>query len=363
MHQRSISATWVRGLVDALACSGLDVDSLCREIGLDIQALASTNTGCPTEKLSLFWELAEARSGNPAIGLSSHHTVRPASFEVVGYAMMSSANLSAGLERLVRFMRIICDASTLTLSQQGEGCRVTLEIFGGGRPVPRQRFESALLILLTFCRWMTARELQPLVVELTQHTPANVQSYSDVFRCPLLFSAATNCIVFSRADLALPLPTSNSMMADLLDRFAGQRVDQMESTQVSAQVRELIMRKLPDGEPGRDDIAGMLCVSERTLQRQLQKEGASFHQLLDHTRRELAHRYLGQHHISFAEAAYLLGFSEQSNFTRACKRWFQLSPGRYRAHIASELVGSHLRTEEAPRPGLFVAHEPLRGYP
>ena len=71
-------------------------------------------------------------------------------------------------------------------------------------------------------------------------------------------------------------------------------------------------------------------MSERTFQRRLVEEGTSFHQLLDSTRRELAERYLRQRHVSLTETAYLLGFSDQGNFTRACKRWFALTPGQYR---------------------------------
>ena len=102
---------------------------------------------------------------------------------------------------------------------------------------------------------------------------------------------------------------------------------------MSYRAREVIIRRLPDGEPRRDEVAGELCMSERTLQRRLEEEATSFVQLLDDTRRELAEQYLGRLHLSLAQAAYLLGFSDQSSFFRACRRWFDLSPGQYRSQL------------------------------
>ena len=72
-------------------------------------------------------------------------------------------------------------------------------------------------------------------------------------------------------------------------------------------------------------------MSERTLMRRLQDEGSSYNQLLDATRRELAQRYLRQKNLSLGQITYLLGFADQSNFFRACKRWFDASPSQYRA--------------------------------
>ena len=335
MSEHTTSAAWFRGVAEALSAAGLDARALCAEAGIELGALANASAGYSTEKMSLLWQLAATHSGNPAIALVTPHIARPANFEVVGYAMMSSPNLYAALERLVRYLRIVSDAATGTLSRRGEECRLDLEIFGGKRPVPRQRFEFDLLTLLTFCRWIVGRELCPLAVELAHPAPADLQPYSHAFQCPLRFNAPTNSLLFACVDLHLPLPTSNPQLAELHDRFAGERIEQLDNARTSYRARELIIRRLPDGEPKREHIAKALCMTERTLQRRFQEEGRSFHQVLDDTRRELAERYLGQHHLSLAEAAYLLGFADQGSFTRACKRWFELTPGQYRASVGA----------------------------
>src|SRR5215472_2480421 len=81
------------------------------------------------------------------------------------YAMMSSPNLLGILERAVRYVDILSHAATLTIADDREGHRLILELFGGKYPVPRQRFEYDLMTILTFCRWVTNRDLRPLAFE------------------------------------------------------------------------------------------------------------------------------------------------------------------------------------------------------
>jgi hypothetical protein len=53
-----------------------------------------------TEKSGLR-ELAAERSGNPTIGLARHLVARPASVDVVGYTIMSCADLRGAIARLI----------------------------------------------------------------------------------------------------------------------------------------------------------------------------------------------------------------------------------------------------------------------
>ncbi len=335
MIRHTISAAWVSGIANMLASQGLNVRDLFSEAGIDIAALANLDERFSTEKVSLLWELAALRSGNPAIAVAAPRAVQLASFEVLGYAMISCPNLLAGAERLVRYLRLVTAAAEATLHNSSGEYRINFEIFGGRHAVPRQRYEYDLLAFLAFCRWISGYDVRPLVVEFAQPAPANPQIYADAFDCPLRFNAPSYCLRFSDADLVRPLPTSNHSLAELHDRILSERLDQLDHAQTAYRVRELIMRKLPEGEPKREEIAGALFMSERTLQRRLQIEGTSFHDLLDEVRRELAQQYLRQSRFSLAQAAYLLGFAEQSNFSRACKRWFELSPGQYRIRASS----------------------------
>jgi AraC-like DNA-binding protein len=330
--QHGCAAFWVRGVAEALKAEGLDVAALFEEAGLDMAALSDPDSRFPTERVSLLWQLAVARSGDPAIGLANSNIAKPASFDVVAYTMMSSPHLLGILERVSRYVAILSDAASLAVTEDDEGHRMTLELFGG-QPVPRQRFEFDLMTFLAFCRWVTNRDLRPLALELRFPPPADLRPYENAFRCPLRFNSSANALLFARADVLSPLPTAHPLLAKVHDRIAGEHLQRLDLAQVSSRARAAIIRRLPDGEPRRAEIASTLEMSERTLQRRLEAEGTSFQRLLDDTRCELARQYLGQTDVSLADATYLLGFRDQSSFFRACKRWFGTSPRHYRIRL------------------------------
>jgi len=338
-NHTSCAAFGVKAIAETLEAAGLDTHALFEEAGLELAGLNDADARFPTDGISLLWQLAVTHSGNPAIGLANSSVVKPGSFDVVAYAMMSSANLLGTLERAVRYVDILSDAATLTIANDCEGHRLILELFGGKHPVPRQRFEFDLMTLLSFFRWVTNRDLRPLAFELRFPPPADPQPYQDAFKCPLRFNAPVNALLFARTDATLPLPTAHPELAEMHERVASEHLQRLDPAQTCHRVRAVIIRHLPDGEPRRPKIATILGMSERTLQRRLTAEGTSFQRLLEDARRELARHYLGQREVSLADTAYLLGFSDQSSFFRAARRWFGSSPRDYRIRLITDGSG------------------------
>ena len=103
---------------------------------------------------------------------------------------------------------------------------------------------------------------------------------------------------------------------------------------IMAQAHGLIAQRLGDGELELSHVASALHVSPRTFQRKLQEHGESFTQLVDGVRKEMAERYLEDASLSLTDIAFLLGYSEQSAFARAYKRWTGHAPARTRQAAA-----------------------------
>lgn len=89
--------------------------------------------------------------------------------------MLSSPDLTAALERGIRYSRIVSDGAEVSLSRLTEGCGIEVEYHAEDRAAPRQRCEFILLSLMTFLRWISGRELRPQVVEFRHPTPLDLQ--------------------------------------------------------------------------------------------------------------------------------------------------------------------------------------------
>lgn len=84
------------------------------------------------------------------------------------------------------------------------------------------------------------------------------------------------------------------------------------------------------GQPNKEQLADLLCVTPRTLQRKLKAEGATFRSLLQALRIELTDQHFKNSQVTCTELAFALGYQDYSQFFRAFKTWFGIPPEKYR---------------------------------
>jgi AraC-like DNA-binding protein len=350
MIVRTSSSAWVRGVVDVFRAEGLDVQALFRDAALDIGVLDDPAGRFSIDDVSTLWEIAVARSGKATLGLSKELAITHGNLGLVRYAMMACPTLLAALERLVRYMNVVSNAATFSLTEDAGGHWFELGHQGGERPVPRQRVEFGMLTVLTSCAWFTGRELVAEIVEFVYPDPVDSRPHRAAFGCPIRFGQSANRALLRKSDLALPLSARDTAMLALHERLVEEELERLEGSRTSRQVLRLLQAVPLHPEPRREQIAAALSISDRTLQRRLQTEATSFQQLLDETRRERAQQYLRKPGNSLKLVAELLGFEDQSNLYRACRRWFGASPGQYRARLSVN-AGTGLRMSETRRGG------------
>jgi AraC-like DNA-binding protein len=95
-------------------------------------------------------------------------------------------------------------------------------------------------------------------------------------------------------------------------------------------LRRRLSRAFSNGLPQASSIARAMGMSERTFYRRLAEEGLTYRDVLREAQTSLAQELLSESDCTIAEIAFLTGFSEQSTFTRAFKRWVGQPPAQFR---------------------------------
>ncbi|MBD3650381.1 MAG: helix-turn-helix transcriptional regulator, partial [Alcanivorax sp.] len=143
---------------------------------------------------------------------------------------------------------------------------------------------------------------------------------------PVHFNRPDNALVFASDQLALPLIHANPALCRHLRGLADELLARLDSQSLGARVSTLI-RDHPRW--GKERIAAQLGMSGRHLIRKLADEGTSFKLLRDTLLQDLAEQALADG-VRTGRIAEDLGFSDESAFAKAFKRWTGSTPARFR---------------------------------
>lgn len=326
----SIAATSTRAMIRAAGARGIETADLLEEAGLTLESLEDPDARIPGPTVLALWNALRERTADPALQLTAPTALRFGEYRLIDYLVAASATVGDAMLRFVRFFALIADAVTLWIERDEDGYAVNLAMAGGG-PVPPVYVDYVFAALVGRIRMRIRPDLQVLRVELRQPEPPVSACYAEVFCAPVQFGATADRLFFSNAEWESPTVTADAALAEVLEEHARILAGRIPPAAAGfrAEVQNTIASVLPDGGSA-EDVANALHVSVRTLQRKLIATGTTFSELFDAVRGKLAEEYLADPAVSIAEVAFLLGFSEQSSFNRAFRRWTGETPGRWR---------------------------------
>ncbi len=199
-----------------------------------------------------------------------------------------------------------------------------------------QAHYQAALLNVKLLKQIAGRNFRPSYVSFGFEVhPKELAAIEHILGCPLRSKAAANAIAFPSAVLDRTVPGSNRLLYRLLGGYLD-RVKATSRKSIVERVEDYVRGALPSGNCSIERCAKKLGTSVRALQAHLGECGVRFSDILERQRVELARIYLEQEQLSLDEIAVLLGYSEQSSFGRAFKRWTGATPRRFRSDRAWE---------------------------
>jgi len=309
---------------------GVDTTDLLREAGLTRAFLQDPDSRIAGSKVLSLWNALRERTSDPALQLDAPSSLPFGAYRAIDYLVASSATVGDGISRFARFFGLIAESVRLRVVESETGYSLVLDA-EGGRAVPPLYVDYVFAALVGRIRMKIKPNLALERVDLRQPEPPAAARYVECFGAPVRFGAASDSLCFASREWRTPLESADEALARLLEdhaRILAERIPQT-SSDFAVEVQNTIATSLPEGGSA-PVIANALNVSVRTLQRRLVAAGTTFSEVFRAVRHQLAEEYLTDPKVSIAEAAFLLGFSDQSSFHRAFRRWTGESPGHWR---------------------------------
>ena len=178
------------------------------------------------------------------------------------------------------------------------------------------------------------RQMHEARFEFSYPAPAHARRYEDYFHAPVRFACREPAIVIPAAWLQVECPLADPTLFEAALGSLAVADRRPDDDVLVARVAQLIGAR---GERLRiGEASHLMRTSRRTLARRLLGAGTSYRRLLEASRKMQAEALLRDPRLDVAEVGYRLGYQDPANFGRACRRWFGMSPGRYRGRVRDE---------------------------
>jgi AraC-like DNA-binding protein len=342
-------ATSVQVVEKLIGRFGIDPGPLFARHGIDRGQLSDPSARLSQDAIDDVVRDVAALVPDPAFGLLAAECWHPGSLGALGHAWLASSTLHRGLERLQRYWQLLGQRTAITLREDPDGLAVVLRNPRSDPRIAAVTTDMDFSVLVDMCRMNAGSAFNPVQVRLIRPAPRDTAPYESFYGCPVIFGAPERAVVMPRSAIDTPLATANRQIAGLLDRVMAEDLARLDRSDVVARCRARLHRRLASGEVTATQVASDLAMSRRTLHRKLADAGTTWQQLVDATRRDMALRMIEDPRRAIGEITFELGFSQQSAFARAFRRWAGTSPTQYRDALLATRGSVSAREAEPER--------------
>jgi AraC-like DNA-binding protein len=336
-----VSSPETGGLATRLAAQrlkrvGISLDPLLRRAGLTAAQVDNLDAPISVKSQIAFLDLAAKALNEEFLGFRLAQDFDLRQIGLLYYAMASSGTLGDALERAQRYSAL-ANAGVVMSSIAAKDLTIKFRFVGVARHSDRQQLECLMMATVRVCRALTNRRLVPRAMRIVHRRSDDPSEFETLLGCRISFGADVDEVVFEREAESLPLVAADPYLNQILLRSCEDALLHRRSnaSPLRTTIENAITPLLPHGKAHLRAVARQLGMSVRTLSRRLNEEGLTFPEILDQLRSNLALHYLGDPSLSISQIAWLVGYSNVSSLSHACKRWSGMNPAKMRDRLLS----------------------------
>ncbi len=252
----------------------------------------------------------------------------------IALAAQQGRRLEDALKRVVDYIHVYSPGISIGVSHLPDNVHfiLTFDILLKPLPVARQANELSIALAMQIISILSAGKGKPLKLMLPHGPIHDAVLYRRIFKCPVEFHQSVVGLVLKKSDLHLPIFEGSGALGEVAHQYLQSHYLAKEFS-LEQKVEALIKPLLMVDQCSNEIVAHTLGVHIRQLHRCLKEQNTSYVLIKDRVRMQLAKVYLNQKVLSLRQVASLLGYAEQSAFSRSCQRWFGKSPREFRKSL------------------------------
>ncbi|MAU70720.1 MAG: hypothetical protein CML04_01370 [Pseudozobellia sp.] len=283
----------------------------------------------PMASLLEVYELAEENLP-PNFGLRQGKQLKTTDYGTLGLSWRTCLQAIDVLRNVKRYMVLVTNEGSIDLREGASTISLTLDrhIYRKGI---KTTIEAPFVMLLDVIKEATGKQIKPVKV-CFKHNITNIKDFTEYFGCPVYSKAEENSITFDAETLKITTLKADRFIHDFLTQRMEEEKKELsqKEDELTEEINKILKESMASGIPSLTQIGDYLGISGRTLKRRLSDRDLTFRDLVQKNRKETAISLLSNSSRSIGEIAFLTGFSEQSAFNRAFKKWTGSTPNQYR---------------------------------
>jgi AraC-like DNA-binding protein len=313
---------------------GSDPADIAASVGLDADGLDTLENRIPFVAVGRLLHDCAVKTGCRHFALLVGQRTRLSHLGLPGQLARHSPTLGAAMRTFAVYQHLNSQGMATFLLEKDGVATLGPVVYQRGTEHVEQIYDVNVAAMLSIIRELCGAHWRPERVLFSHSKPAEGGLYRRTFQAPCQFNSERTALVFPASVFDHRLAGADPEQLRILEAQAHARDDLSVVFRLRRTLRILLLAQGGSG----DQVARLLLMHRRTLNRRLKAEGTTFQELLDQVRFEAACQLIDTGRIPITEIAASLGYSETSAFSRAFRRWSGIAPvqRRRRSEKAAE---------------------------
>ncbi len=327
-----IPSSYSRLVARELQLQSRDLPKLLQHTGvLTEQFLQEDTLLTPRQQIQIL-ENSLTLTNNPAFCLQMGKRFTAPTHGAMGFLLNSSPNLITAIKGLQTFLPTRMNLARLELHYRSDWIELTCQFAPNiSGQVLKALSEICAIIFCDCAEFIIGPEVNELELYFAHDKPDYYKEYEYYLPGKIEFGCPSIMVRLPQQLGEIANVSANQETYLLAHQQCESMLLQLNTNRNSCQYQiQKLMLTGALNALNEEEVAAALFISKRTLARRLKKEGSSFREIRDHILSQQAAAYLRESTLSVDAIAALLNYHDSSNFRRAFKRWFKMTPDQFR---------------------------------